>query len=288
MPQEAAPKWVKPVMRIGYAARGVTYLMIGGLAVLAAWTGGQAEGTKGALAQLRDEPLGLTALIAIGIGLLAYSVWRLICAWYDLEDQGSGFKAFIARTGQAVTGLIHLGLGISVLRLALGSGGGQDGSAPQSLTSRLLAMEYGKIIVMGIGLVVIGAGIYYGYKGIAEKYKEHIRLTRVTERLDPALKAGLVAHGIVIALIGGFLLYAGQTTDPGEAGGIGKAFQVVREQPFGRILLGLLGLGTVGFAIYCFVEACYRIIPRLAGDDISSLATRAKAKAEQKARQATA
>lgn len=288
MENEAPPKWVKPVMRAGYGARGLTYVIVGGLAVLAAWKGGEAEGTKGALSQLRGETLGVAALVAIGIGLIAYAVWRLVCAGYDLEDKGHDAKGIIGRTGQAVTGLIHVGLGFSVLRLALGSGSGGDGSAPQSLTSKVLAMPNGKMIVMVLGGIVIAAGAYYGYKGIAEKYKEHIRLTRMTQRLHPAIKAGLVAHGVVIALIGVFLFYAGQTSDAGEAGGIGKAFEVVRAQPFGRVMLGLLGLGTIGFAVYCFVEACYRVIPRLAGEDISTLATRAKSKAEAKMRQATA
>ncbi|WP_136637099.1 DUF1206 domain-containing protein [Pseudooceanicola onchidii] len=288
MSDNTAPTWVKPVMQAGYGARGVTYIIVGGLAVLAAWQGGEAEGTKGALAQLRGEPFGVVALVAIGIGFLAYAIWRLVCAGYDLENKGHDAKGVIGRTGQTVTGLIHAGLGVSVLRMALGSGSGGDGSAPQSMTSKVLAMPNGKMIVMAIGLIVIGAGIYYGYKGMSEKYKEHIRSTRVTRKLDPAVKAGLVAHGVVIALIGVFLFYAGQTSDPGQAGGIGKAFEVVRAQPFGRILLGLLGIGTIGFAVYCFVEACYRVIPRLAGDDITTLASRAKAKAEGELRRATA
>ncbi|WP_375174930.1 DUF1206 domain-containing protein [Pseudooceanicola sp.] len=286
MSNGSAPEWVKPVMQAGYGARGVTYVIVGALAVLAAWRGGSAEGAQGALAQLRGEPLGLAALVLIGLGFLAYAVWRLICAAYDLQNEGHDAKGVIARLGQTATGVIHLGLGASVLRMAIGSGSGGGDSAPQSLTSKVLAMPNGKMIVMALGLLVVAAGLYYGYKGLSEKYKENIRLTSVTERLDPAVKAGLVAHGVVIVLIGVFLFYAGQTADPGEAGGVGKAFEVVRAQPFGRIMLGVLGLGTVGFAVYCFVEACYRVIPRLSGDEISTLASRAKSEAKRKARQA--
>ena len=95
MSNNSAPEWVKPVMQVGYGARGVTYVIVGGLAVLAAWQGGEAEGTKGALAQLRGEPLGMAALVAIGIGMLAYSVWRLVCATYDLEDEGHDAKGIV-------------------------------------------------------------------------------------------------------------------------------------------------------------------------------------------------
>jgi len=283
MSSEQAPGWVVPVMRFGYAARGIVYIIVGALAVLAAWRGGEAEGTKGALQTLKDEPWGLAALWVIALGLLAYAVWRLIDAWMDLETYGSGLKGVVARGGQTVTGLIHAALGIGVIRMALGDTSG-SGNGTQSLASRVLAMESGALIMMVIGIITICAGIYYGYKAIAEKYKEHIRATSTTEKLDPAIKAGLIAHGIVIVLIGVFLFYAGQTTDPGQAGGLGKAFATVRAQPFGRILLGLLGLGMLGFAVYCFVEAIYRVVPRVAGDDVSTLASRAKAKAEGEAR----
>lgn len=57
MGDDQAPNWVVPAMRVGFATRGVTYVLIGVLAALAGWTGGQAEGTTGALASLRSAPL---------------------------------------------------------------------------------------------------------------------------------------------------------------------------------------------------------------------------------------
>jgi hypothetical protein len=204
----------------------------------------------------------------------------------DLEDHGSDGEGMVARTGQIVTGLIHLGLAVTAARMAMGGSSGGDGSGSTLLVSRLLELPWGAMLVMAVGLVVIGAGLYYGYKGISEKYKAHLRATSTTEKLDPLLKAGLVAHGIVIAIIGGFLFFAGQNTDPGQAGGLQQAFETVRAQPFGRTLLGLLGLGMLGFAAYCFVEAIYRVVPRAADSEVTTLASKAKAEAEGKARRA--
>lgn len=39
-----------------------------------------------------------------------------------------------------------------------------------------------------------------------------------------------------------------------------------------------LCLGLLGFAFFCFVNAAYRIVPRVSGGDISSLASRVKGK----------
>ena len=288
MSDNRAPAWVVPVMRTGYAARGITYFILGGLAVLAAWRGGQAQGTKEALASLRDDPGGLTALWVLAVGLAAYAVWRLIDAWMDLEDYGSGLKGVVARGGQVVTGLIHVGLAVTAARLALGRGSTGDGGGSQSAASWLLTQPYGATLMTLVGAVTIGAGIYYGWKAIAEKYKSHLRRTRRSEKLDPVVKAGLIAHGAVVAIIGLFLIYAGQTSDPSQAGGMGMAFQAIREQAYGQILLGVTALGMIAFGVYCWIEAICRIVPRRAGDDVTTLAHKAKSKAEQTGRQAKA
>lgn len=290
---ERAPAWVVPVMRVGYIGRSLVYVLVGGLAFAAAWQGGSAEGTSTALSTLRDQSWGVAALWVIAIGLFCYGIWRMLDSYMDLESHGTDLKGVVARTGLVVTGLIHIALGVYAVRLASGdssgSGGGSGGSGKQQeWTAWLLQQDYGSLIVMALGLVTIGAGIYYGYKGYAEKYKEHITRTRTSERLSPVCKFGIMAHGVAIVMIGSFLFWAGYTSDASEAGGLGKAFETVREATFGQLLLGLLALGLLSFAVYCVIEAVYRIVPARAGSDISSLASRAKSQAESAGRQAAA
>ncbi len=50
--------WVPPLARLGYAAKGVVYALIGGIAIKAALASGGAEGHVGALASLADENEG--------------------------------------------------------------------------------------------------------------------------------------------------------------------------------------------------------------------------------------
>lgn len=262
------PALVVPAMRLGYFARGVTYLIIGALALLAAWTGREAEGTREALETLRGYPWGEIMLWALAVGFLAYAVWRGLAAWYDLENHGTGMKGTVARGGLLVSALIHLGLMVSAARVAMGAGGGEDGDKPRSAASWLLTLPYGGWIIVGIGAVVVGAGVYQGYKGLSGKYKRHLRLTPWTERLEPVAKAGLLAKGVILGLVGGFFVYAGLTADPDHAGGIGEALQSVRSQPYGMGLLTVLALGTVAFALFCWIEAIYRVVPRCAGPDV--------------------
>lgn len=264
-------KWT---MRAGYGARGVIYLIIGFLAFWAAIASGGAPGTKGALATLRDEPMGVAALWAIGIGLFAYMVWRIVAGLADVEDHGTDGKGLIARTGQVTTGLLHGLIGVSVIGLAMGGGSGGDGA--EDWTAQLMAMPMGRYLV-GLGaLILAGAGIYYMHKGWSGKYKEHLAGSATTERLDPLVKAGLVVYGALLVLVAGSLGYAALTADPQQAGGLREALRQLRSMAFGRFLLGGAGLGLVAFALYNFVEAAYRVVPKISGPDVRTLEARLK------------
>ena len=78
--RRAAP-WIETAARLGYAAKGVVYIMIGAIAARVAFGGrGDVEGWNGSLNTLRDEPLGGPMLWLIGIGLLGYAAWRFVTA----------------------------------------------------------------------------------------------------------------------------------------------------------------------------------------------------------------
>ncbi|SLN30826.1 hypothetical protein ROJ8625_01390 [Roseivivax jejudonensis] len=280
---QQAPAWVVPVMRAGYSARALVYTVVGSLALAAAIDGGSAEGTTGALADLKSEPFGVALLWVIAIGLLAYAVWRFIAAALDLERRGDDSSGLFARGGLVVTGLIHAALGVSVGSLAMGRSGGGGDSGAQDWTARLMQLPYGKWIAAAIAAGIIGAGIYYIHKGMARKYERTMRVTPTTRKLDPALMAGFVAQGTLIAIVGALLGYAALTADPSEAGGIGAALDQVRSAPFGRVALGVIAVGVLGFALENLVEARYRIVPARSGGEVETLAARAKAKAKAKA-----
>jgi hypothetical protein len=270
-------------MRAGYGARALVYIVVGGLALWAVFWGGAAQGTQNALADLKQVSFGSLLLWIIGLGLIAYMVWRIIDAAMDLEDYGDGAKGIFARLAQAVTGLIHGGLGVSIIGLAMGQSSGGGGGA-ENWTARLMSMPYGPSLVATVGGAVIAAGLYYIQKGLRGKYREDIRITPVTQRLDPLMRAGLVAEGVIVGMVGGFLLWAGLISDPGQAGGVGQALGYVRSMSYGAFLFAALALGLLCFALENAVEAIYRIVPRQAGPDVSTLASKAKAKAKAHAR----
>ncbi|HYD53612.1 MAG TPA: DUF1206 domain-containing protein, partial [Gemmatimonadaceae bacterium] len=148
--REAAP-WLVRLARVGYAAKGTVYLVIGGLAVLA--TVGSRGGTtdsRGALTVIGDRPFGRAMLVVIGAGLVGYTLWALLAAAADAERRGSDLKGIALRLGMAARGLVYGALGYSALRMALG-GGARGGSATDRWTGTLMHAPAGRWLVAGAG-----------------------------------------------------------------------------------------------------------------------------------------
>ena len=271
--------WSIPVMRAGYAGRGLVYLAVAGFSLWAIWHGGQAQSTSSALGQLEATWWGGVLLFLIFLGMFAYALWRLIDAIYDLEAYGSDGEGTVARLGMVVTGLVHLGIGILAFSLLFAGGGGGSGSSIPGAIGWVMQLPGGRWIVGIIGLIVVGAGGYYLRKAWKEEYRQHLRASRFTTRWNPVLKAGVAAQGVVVAIIGLLLIYAAFQAQPSEAGGVGAAFEWLSQQVYGQTLVVAVCIGLLGFAVFCFVNAAYRIIPKVVGDDIETLAARLKAEA---------
>ncbi|PZX50295.1 DUF1206 domain-containing protein [Cereibacter changlensis] len=275
--------WADPVMRAGFVGRGLIYVVIAILASFAIWSGGTPEGTTAALEAIETEPWGVALLLLIALGLLSYAVWRGVAAVWDLEDYGSDGKGMVARAGQIVTAVIHVGLAFAAIIVLIGSGN-EEGSSIAKGTEWLMSMPFGRILVGLVGAVQIGAGGYYIHKGLTRKYMQELKATSATLRLQPVLTAGVVAQGVVIAVIGFLFILAAWRSNPDEAGGLGAAFDWLREQMFGTWLVSALAAGLLAFALFCFVNAGYRIIPKLRDDTIETLGQRVMSGARSAAR----
>ena len=258
-------------MRIGYAARGLVYLIIGALAAFAAINGGEAEGTSGALAYLARQPFGKILLSIVAAGLFTYALWRALDALLDLEDEGHDASGIGNRLGQFMSGATHAILGVTAMTIVFGASSG-GGTGAENSSEMVMDYPGGWLVVLGAGLTTGAVAIYLAIKACKSGWKDKIRDTRVTETLMPYVRFGLMSHGFVLLLIAGMLVWAGITIDSDKAAGLEEALAILERQAFGRIILFATGVGLIGFSTYCFVYAGYRIVPKLASDDEQTLA----------------
>ena len=118
--RQAAPGIVL-LARVGYAAKGIVYVVIGVLAArAAAGLGGATTDSRGALRVIAGGPFGQVSLAIIGVGLLGYMAWRLVAAVTDAERKGDEATGVAKRLAQAARGVAYGALGVQALR-ALGT-----------------------------------------------------------------------------------------------------------------------------------------------------------------------
>ena len=252
---------VEGAARLGYASRGLVYVLLGGLAVLAAFgAGGDTSGKQGVLVTVLTQPLGWLWLSLIALGLASFGAWRLLESVTDADNRGSSFKGIAVRATHFGSGILYLVLGAFAVSLALGwAAAGEDGQAAKDWTAWLMSKPFGSWLVMLAGLGFAGAGLGFVWKGWQGKFKK-LADEGSMQWLITTGRVGYAARGIVYFLIGSFLVLAGWHNNPQEAEGLGGALSSLQQQPYGWILLGFTALGLVAYGAFGIAEAVYRRI----------------------------
>jgi hypothetical protein len=240
--------------RLGFAARGIMYLLVAWMAMRL----GRAEDAGGALAYLASGR-GKLLLAAMAAGFLAYALWRLADAGFDLERRGNEPKALGVRAVAAGSGLVHLGLALASAKLAFGYGHGGGGASRKAEMASGMALHLpgGKLLLLAGAAVLLATGIAQFVKAGRRNFLKHLQPdARGLWWVTAAGSGGYAARGAVFVTAAWLLLRAGLDSRPGEAGGLGdslKALPVAAE-------MAVAG-GLALFGAFCLIESWYRILP---------------------------
>jgi hypothetical protein len=259
----ARSPWARGLARWGLVSRGVMYALVGLLALKVALLGrGHTPDRHAALATIVDEPFGRVLLSGIAVGLAGYALWQLARAALGGNLEGGEDESIFKRIGYVARGVFYGALFVSTLMIVFGADEGGSQGKEDRATAYALDLPAGPYLVGGVGLAFVAAGLFNFYRGATGKFREKLKLRKLSEAEDRAYTvfgvAGFVARGVVFSLIGAFLIRAGYQYDPKETVGIDGALSELAHASYGPYLLGLTAAGLFAFGLYSFVEARYR------------------------------
>ena len=246
--------------RAGFLARGIMYIVIGWIALQIAFGHSRQQADRtGALHELGSTPFGEAALWILVVGFIGMTLWRLSEA---IWPAGEGRKAS-ARALSLAKAVTYTVIAYGVLKYAIGLGAPQSSNKQSvDLTATLLRYTGRQVLVVVIGLVLIGAGLYLGYQAWRERFLKDMDLGRLSPRTRKIVewlgRVGGVARGIVFITAGIFLVVAAVDAKPQQAKGIDSSLRALATTPAGPWLLVLVALGLIMFGLFSCCEARWR------------------------------
>jgi len=247
--------------RAGFAARGIVYVIIGILAIKLAFGSSHASASQqGALRTIAAQPFGKVLLILVAIGLGGYALWRLARAALGHGPEGS--DSGVERLAALASGVVYAGLCVIAVAILVGASSGSGGA--KKTTAGAFGWPAGTWLVGIAGGVLIGVGLYQGYRGLSKDFLDDSK----TEQMSAPTRRwiewigtlGHLARMVVFFLVGVFLIKAAIDYNPNQAVGLDGALAKVDHASYGPFLLGLVAAGLIAFGIYSLSDARYRRI----------------------------
>jgi hypothetical protein len=263
---ESCSGWYEWLARIGLVAKGVSYGILGILAIDVALGGrGKTTSRTGALAELAQHPLGKVLLAVLALGFACYALWRIVQAFAERADDPDAegqAKKWATRAGYLARAAVYAGLAYASVKILVGSQVEESqNQEARRHTAEALSWPAGRWLVAAAGLAIIGAGLWNLYRAVTRKFEEEWRVGMGRTAKTCGAWIGIVGHiarGVVFALIGLFITKAAIDYDPKEAIGLDGALQKLAEQTYGSWLLGITAAGLIAYGLYGLFDAWYR------------------------------
>lgn len=246
------------IARMGLVAKGVVYLLFGGLVCYAAVGRARVTDEQGAMSSLFRLPFGKFLLAALAIGLLAYCLWRLYELIFNPEHH-EGFWS--SRAKPFLSAIVYGSLAVEALRMIVGYGSvGEGEGETREQAALVMSLPLGHWLLVAFGaILVVSSGSELWQNAIGKKEPEAKPPTASMRRWYKRLaRLGEIARGVIGLVGGAYLILGGFHRSPGEVRGSRGALEKIAEQPFGRWLLLFTALGLVFYGMVQLMEAWYR------------------------------
>ena len=249
------------LVRLGFAARGLVYLLIGYLALS---TAGGDKGPEGAFNWLQDAPLGVPVLYLSALGLLAYAFYRLASLLFDVDNHGTSGKGVANRVGHGASGVAHLVLAWTAFQFAQGDKQSASGGGAEEAAGSLLTFSFGSLLLGVIGLGFVAAAALQAKSAVTGSFMKRVA-GDAPSFAKPLGHAGHAARAVVFAVIAWSLIQSAWFSSSTEVKTLGEALGSLADN--GPIYT-LVAIGLLLFGLFSLAIARYRIVPDIDRHDL--------------------
>jgi len=243
--------------RAGYVFIGLVHILVGAIALqIDKGQGGQAD-QSGAIGSLASKPGGPFLLWAGFAACAALALWMVGEAVFEARSETDSKKKLqnaASAAGKAVV------FGFLAFTFAVFASGGSKSSSQSAsdFTAKLMAAPAGVVLLTAIGLAIIGAGVFYAYRGLTRKFMKDLQDPgNARTAVEWIGTIGYVAKGVVLALVGILIVVAAATADPSKSTGLDGGLKTLGSQPYGVFLLAAVAAGLVAYGVYSMARARY-------------------------------
>jgi hypothetical protein len=247
------------MVRLGYAAKGLIYLLIGTLAfrLAAGLEGGRLLDPTGALGILFRQPFGMVLLLIIGIGILTYSAWQFVEGIWDTRRKGGGW-GWWDRALTMIKGAAYATVGVQAIRMVLGIRAARGNELAADVIGFPLVGSY-FLALVGLGVAIYG--LFEIKHAMRSEFGDDLDDRRLRREAGGwAILIGRIgngARGVILTVMGTAFVSAGLDRNPAKAGGISDALGTLFSQPYGIVLVALVAGGLALFGVFQLLHARY-------------------------------
>ncbi len=259
-----ASDWFDTYARMGYAAKGVSFGVIGIMMARVAF-GQRAERADfaGAMEEMSAQPVLAGLLILMAFGMIGYATWRLLQGAFDLEGEGSDLLGWAKRGIYIVIGLMYLFF--ATYAIGILAGWSTKEGEVQDWTATILTLPFGRWIIGAAGVGVFIGGVVELWFALSRRFQVELGRDDIRgfERMGLIATgcAGHAGRSLVYGAAGVFAVRAAIHFDADEARGIADTIRELAEQPYGPYLVAFGAFGFISYGVYYCLLARHHHLP---------------------------